>query len=515
MAKTLPPRGAALLLGLVLALLLFRLGATPLLGPDEPRYARVAIEMHRAHEWVRPTLQGRPWLEKPALYYWLAGASLSLFGETELAARLPSVLAAVFLVGVTALLGARLFGSASGLHAGFVIGTSVLTIAYGRAASMDMLLAACDTAALALLAMRLLGGAGRLAVPAASAFVGLAVLAKGPLGLLLPALVVGVHLLLTREWRWLRELLSPASLLAFLIVAGPWYAAVLRDQGRTFVDVFLLGHNLDRFTSTVHHHAGPLVYYLPVLLIGLFPWSGLLVPALASIAPRRSRTDLLLLLWLALPFLFFTAAGSKLPGYIVPCLPPLAVLMGRAADGWREDPRWTRAAGLLGLVLGALVATGPALLRRMDESLWPIALPAAVWSVAVALVVSRRLESDAVGALRLLRVGGAGLLLLLGMAAPAIVDRLESGRRLFVPAAGRDVLAWGAWRTAWMAGYFYNDGHVREVSDLAEVLAARPTLVLAGPSERRRLDALPDVAPHLLAEGPRQNALLRLDAPPR
>src|SRR5215468_2200791 len=150
MAKTLPPRGAALLLGLVLALLLFRLGALPLLGPDEPRYARVAVEMHRAHEWVRPTLQGRPWLEKPALYYWLAGAAFSVFGETELSARLPSVAAAVLLVGVTALLGARLFGGASGLHEVFVLGTSVLAFVYGRAASMDMLLAACDTAALAL-----------------------------------------------------------------------------------------------------------------------------------------------------------------------------------------------------------------------------------------------------------------------------------------------------------------------------------------------------------------------------
>src|SRR5262249_43297292 len=151
-------------------------------------------------------------------------------------------------------------------------------------------------------------------------------------------------------------------------------------------------------------------------------------------------------------------------------LPPLALLMGRAADRWREDTRFSRAAGLLGLVLGALVATGPAFLRRMDASLWTIALPAAAWSPAVAFVVSRPLARDPPAAPPLLRVGGAGLLLLLAMAAPPIVDRLESGRRLFAPAAGREVLAWGAWRTAWMAGYFYNDGRVREVDDLADVL---------------------------------------------
>jgi len=511
MAKTLPPRGAALLLALVLALLLFRLGAVPLLGPDEPRYARVAVEMHRAGDWVRPTLQGRPWLEKPALYYWLAGGAFSLLGETELAARLPSVLATLVLVGVTALLGARLFGSAAGLHAGFVLGTSVLPFAYGHAASMDMLLAASVTAALALLALRLLGLAGRLAVPAAAGFAGLAVLAKGPLGLLLPGLVVAAYLLVTRHWRWLRELLAPSSILAFLVVAGPWYVLVLRDQGRAFVDEFLLGHNLERFTTTVHHHAGPLLYYVPVILIGLFPWSGLLPPALASLSPRRSRVDLFLLLWFALPFLFFSVAGSKLPGYILPCLPPLALLMGRAADRWMEDRRWARAAGFVGLVLGALVAIGFAYLR-LDESVWTLALPAAVWSLAVTFLVSRRVEADPAGALRLLRVGGAGLLMLLAMAAPPIVDRLHSGRRLFVPARGREVLVWGAWRTAWMAGYFYNDGRVREVNDLPEVLAAdRPLLVLVGPAERRRLEALPDVAIQPLAEGPRRNSLLRLD----
>src|SRR5262245_9861175 len=232
MAKPLPARGAALLLLLVLGLLLFRLGAAPLVGPDEPRYARVAVEMHRAGEWVTPTLQGRPWLEKPALYYWLAGAAFAVLGETETAARLPSVLAALALVGVTALFGARLFGGASGLHAGFVLGTSLLTFAYGRAAAMDMLLAALVTTAIGLLALRVLGVSGPLAVVGASACMGLAVLAKGPLGLLLPGLVMAGYLAVTREWKWLRELASPVAGLAFLLVATPWYLLILRDQGR-------------------------------------------------------------------------------------------------------------------------------------------------------------------------------------------------------------------------------------------------------------------------------------------
>ncbi|MGD8897703.1 MAG: glycosyltransferase family 39 protein, partial [Acidobacteriota bacterium] len=180
MTQALPPRSAAVLLALVAALLVFRLGAVPLLGPDEPRYTRVAVEMHRAGEWVTPTLQGEPWLEKPPLFYWLAGGAFSLLGETETAARLPSVLATLLLVGVTMFVGARLYGTAVGLHAGFVAGTSVLMFAYGRAASMDMLLAATVTAAIGLGGLRLLGMLGPGALAVAAAFAGLATLAKGP-----------------------------------------------------------------------------------------------------------------------------------------------------------------------------------------------------------------------------------------------------------------------------------------------------------------------------------------------
>jgi 4-amino-4-deoxy-L-arabinose transferase-like glycosyltransferase len=520
MPSSLPPRAAAVLLALVLALLVFRLGAVPLVGPDEPRYTRVAVEMHRAGEWVTPTLQGEPWLEKTPLFYWLAGGAFSVLGETEAAARLPSVLATILLVGATALVGARLYGTAAGLHAGFVAGTSVLPFVYGRAASMDMLLAAMVTVAIGLAGLRLLGVAGPRAVVAAAAAAGLATLAKGPLGLLLPALVLAAYLAVTREPRRLRELLSLPAVAAFLVVAAPWYVAILLDQGRHFVDVFILNHNVERFTSTVHRHPGPVWYYLPMLLGGLFPWSGLAVPALIRIDPRASRLDLFVVLWLALPLLFFSIAGSKLPGYILPCVPPLAILMGRAADRLvtegptPEGQLSGRVAALVGLVLGALVAAAPAALFRVHEPSWRSAVPLGVWAVVVAFLFSRRVGVDPAGAFRLLRIGGAGLLLLVALVAPPILARRESGRNLFIPAMGREVLAWGAWRTAWMAGYYYNDGKVREVEQGGEIVAAidrGPALVLAGPSERRKLEAMGSLEVHTLAEGPRGNRLIRVE----
>jgi hypothetical protein len=287
------------------------------------------------------------------------------------------------------------------------------------------------------------------------------------------------------------------------------------------VDVFLLNHNVARFTSTVHNHPGPAVYYVPVILAGLFPWSGLVVPALAGLRPRANRTDLFVLLWFLLPFLFFSAAGSKLPGYVLPCLPPLAILMGRAAAslaaGERAARAWAgaRAVGVVTVLLGALLVTTPAILRfSLKEPDWALTIPFAFWCLIVALAFSRRVGTDPAGALRLLRIGGAGALLLLTLAVPPILARRESGKRLFAPALGREVMAWGAWRTAWMAGYFYNDGRVRSVQDLPEILQAMdqgPALVLVGPGERRRLENTPAVVVHPLAEGPRANALLKLE----
>src|SRR5688572_523726 len=212
--------GRLLLFSLMLALLLFRLGAVPLVGPDEPRYARVAVEMARSGDLVTPTLQGLPWLEKPILYYWLAAAAFRAFGETEAAARAPAVLALLLLVGTTVLVGRRLFGPAAGLHAGFIAGTSLLMFAYGRAASMDMLLAATMTAGLALLGLHQMELASGRAAIVGGAMIGLATLAKGPIGLLLPVLVLGAHALARRKAP--RRLPLLGAIAAFLVVALPW-----------------------------------------------------------------------------------------------------------------------------------------------------------------------------------------------------------------------------------------------------------------------------------------------------
>jgi 4-amino-4-deoxy-L-arabinose transferase-like glycosyltransferase len=513
---SLPPKGGLLLLGLLLFLLLLRLGALPLVGPDEPRYVRVAVEMHRAGDLVLPTLGGKPWLEKPPLYYWLAGVFFSFLGETELASRLPSVLSTLLVALSTAILGARFYGRTAGLHAGFVLATSLLAFAYGHAAAMDALLAACATASIGLFALGIFEIAGGLAIPAAWAFAGLAALAKGPLGILLPLLVLGLYGLLARDRRVLKAFSLP-GLVLILAIAGPWYVLILRREGSEFVQTFLLGHNVQRFLTTEHHHPGSVLYYVGVLLLGLFPWTPLLLPGLARVRLRTSRVDLFVFLWFLAPFLFFTAAQSKLPGYILPCLPPLALLAGREAARIATDGRGIapRIGALLGVALGALLACAPLFVRRLGDPGWPTLVPFGVWALLVALVYSRRLGPDPVGAVSVLRVGGAGLLLLLALLAPEILERNESGRMLFAPSRGRRVLALGAWRTAWIAGYFYDDGKVEEVQgpgDVLKAVAAGPTLVVVGAEERRLLERLPSLSCVALSQGPRGTALLRVTA---
>jgi 4-amino-4-deoxy-L-arabinose transferase-like glycosyltransferase len=518
-ARALPLRPALLLLLLVAGLLLYRLHTPPLIGPDEPRYARVAVEMYRSGDHITPTLQGQPWFEKPPLYYWLASLAFVLFGEGETAARLPSVLAGVLWTFSVALVGARLYGTKAGLHAGFILGTSVLSFAFGRVATMDLLLASTMTVGVGLIALRFLGNAGPGAVTASAVALGLAVLAKGPIGLVLPALILVTFYLLAR---WLAPERLPKLrglpwrfVGVFALVTLPWYLAMCSIHGSVFIDVFLVGHNLLRFFTTIHRHPGPFFYYLPILLIGLFPWSGLLVPGLAALRPRRTPIDLFLLAWLLAPLAFFSVAASKLPGYFLPCLAPLALLLGRAAAmGGDVSVRLRRLTAFATLATGAAFACLPIALRLIDQPLWHLTLAPGAWALVMSVGFGILYRFRAAEALSLLRVGAAVFLLLCVHAFAPVIASRESARDLILPARGREIVIWGAKRSLWMAAYFYNEARLQPVDSLAELRARardQPTLVLCGPVERSVLDTDRTLRLTELASGPRRNTLVKVE----
>lgn len=324
-----------LLAGFCAFLFFFGLAYFGLIGPDEPRYAQVAREMLARHDWITPTLGGKPWLEKPILYYWQAMLVYSAFGVSDWAARLPSAINATLMV-IAAYLFLRRFRSRMRLDGALMTASAAGIIGFARAASMDMALAACFTIALlAWYAWHETEEKKYLAV--SYVFLGLGMLAKGPVAPALAAVIIVLFAAAKGEWSLLKRTLWIPGILLFCVVALPWYIAV---QVRTpeFFRVFILEHNLARFGTNLYRHQQPFWYYLPVALIELVPWIALIIAALLEITRawgtekrELSRSEdafsIFLLIWLLAPIVFFSISRSKLPGYILPALPAGTLLI--------------------------------------------------------------------------------------------------------------------------------------------------------------------------------------------
>ncbi len=328
-----------------------------LVGADEPRYAQVAREMLARRDYVTPILYGKPWLEKPALYYWRAMLSFREFGVHDWAARLPSATFALTLV-VLVYLHMKRFRPGAHLNAALITASCFGILSFARGASTDMQLAAPFG----------IGMLGWYAWYETDSkfwlfdlyfFIGLATLAKGPVAPFLAGLILIVFAALRREWSLLRRTFWWPGALLYLALVLPWFIEVQR-RNPNFLRVFLLQHNLERFATDRYRHGQALWYYLPVVLLALLPWAVLSVAALVS-AIRESLTEWrarrskghykgfqragdafpeFLVIWALLPILFFTFSDSKLPGYILPSIPPLTVLTGDYLNRRRGLSPW-------------------------------------------------------------------------------------------------------------------------------------------------------------------------------
>ncbi len=364
-------RWIVLVLALCALLYGLLLGDIAFLGKDEPKNAQVAREMLRSGDWVITTLDDERWFDKPILYYWTTLVGYSVFGVGELGARVGPALAGLLAVWITYLLGRRVLASRRDAShvaalAALILGSGQLFFYYARTAVTDSLLTAFVAGCLTAYYFARQGIHPTRNMHLAWACAALAVLAKGPVGLLLPALVIGADLLWTREPGSLRRLCLPTGLLLFVALAGPWYALVtMRSDGQFLLD-FLLERNLARYATDDLPHQGPVWYYLPVLLLAGYPWSLLLPGALIRLArrwkslPAEERNRLrFLLLWIALPTVFFSFSGSKLPSYLLPAFPAVAVLLARELISLRNrQDRASSAALVAGLTLFALFSLG-------------------------------------------------------------------------------------------------------------------------------------------------------------
>jgi 4-amino-4-deoxy-L-arabinose transferase-like glycosyltransferase len=368
-------RSPALLLILCALWLSISGGVRPLMLPDEGRYVGVAWEMLTSGNWLVPTLDGLPFFHKPPLFYWLTALALKLFGGNDWAARLASMLAAVLAAGALHLFLRRQADKRLANLAVVVLVTQPLFFAAAQFANLDLLVAA-------MISLTILAGADavlslerglphRSALALTYIFAALGVLAKGLIGLVLPGAVLFVWLLLGKRFRLIPALLPWRLIALFLALAAPWFWWMEKSYPG-FWDYFFVYHHFRRFAETGFNNQLPFWFYIPVLLVGTLPWSLWIYRACSRqflMDTERFAVRSLMILWLLLILVFFSLPSSKLVGYILPTLPPLAYLIADVLLVWLQGARKATAAACLGLslaVAGTVCLSLVLLVARLD-----------------------------------------------------------------------------------------------------------------------------------------------------
>ncbi len=389
------------------------------------------------HNWITPVLNGTPWLEKPALYYWSAMLSYLVFGISDWAARIPSAVAAAAMTfGVYGFM--RRFRPGAELDAALIVASCAAMIGFARGASTDMLLAA--TLTMAMLAWYAwLSTTRRAWLAAFYVLLALGTLAKGPVAPLLAGLMVLAYAGARRNFGIVRRTLFSPALLVFFVVALPWYIAVQIETPQ-FFRVFIFEHNLARFGTNLYRHRQPFWYYFPVLLLSVLPWTAYV--AAAAVAGFRRSTDdsnqlpafpTFLLLWIAVPLVFFSFSESKLPGYLLPGIPACGLLL---ADWmWRrlrsgQQPGFVLNAmhsALCGMLL-AVAVVAPYTLAKLHVPGRAI-LVAAIAALVIFMAVLLTLRSQGLRMLRFVTLAPVVIAMALVVRGSApVIDRVQSAR---------------------------------------------------------------------------------------
>jgi len=342
------------------------LGAIGFVGPDEPRYAWIARDMAETGDWITPKLYGKPWFEKPPLYYWGAATCFKLFGVSEAAARLPSAISALLATLAMAWLAWRVYGAETARWLLLLLPTTVGMIGFSHAAATDMPFSAMLTIAMVCAAVVVglvpdrscrdgaqhsfdsawdkaapLPGDGAvarrrwLALILFGVFLGFAVLAKGPAAVILCGGGIFFWALFTKRWRDVLRLLHPAAIATFCLTALPWYVLCGR-RNPDFFRIFIIEHNFKRYLTPEFQHIQPFWFYVPIILVAFVPWTALLLwSVFVGIArPWRlrniSQSVVYFLAWGLFCIVFFSISESKLPGYILPCIPSIGTLVAHS-----------------------------------------------------------------------------------------------------------------------------------------------------------------------------------------
>lgn len=392
-------RDYAILLAISAVLTLPNLGATSLWDVDEGVNAEAAREMYDNGSWLVPTFNYQLRTAKPVMLYWLQRITYTAFGVNEWSARFPSVMAAWLTVLLTYELARRMFGRTTGLLAGIVLASAFEFSMLAHAATPDATLLLFTVLTYFLFWTRHEDNSRRWWTLTAAAC-GLAVLTKGPVGVALPGLVIVLYFAWNRELGRLLDRKLLVAALVFILVAGPWYGLVTAETRGEWARVFFGRENLQRFTTPMENHRGPFIYHTVAILVLFAPWSIFLIAAVWEgvrgarrkdppptplpagrgvggvgpafslslqgegweVGPENMRAFRFLICWFAAYLVFFSAAATKLPNYVLPVYPAIAILTARFLVRWQAGdltlPRWLLPTSVAGLVLTGVAVAG-------------------------------------------------------------------------------------------------------------------------------------------------------------
>lgn len=376
-----------LIIGVILFVSFFRLGATTLFDVDEAVFAEATKEMVKTGDFITPTYNGLKRYDKPILFYWAMAASYKAFGINEFAARVPSAVAGVLLALSIFFFVKRFLGDRYAVWSTISFVLSIFFFIYSHAAVTDMLLTLFIT--LSLFCFYLFNDADLSDVHISSfsarniscygfyLFSALAFLTKGLIGIVFPFGIAIIYLVITRGLKAIKILFDIKGIVLFIIISGPWYGAQLVINGMEFVEQFFMKHHFARYMDVISGHRGPFYYFIPVLLCGFFPWVVFLPSGIKTVIKESNLTvliknifnkkekkilsplaslGLLALIWFTVIFLFFSFSTTKLPNYILPSIPAVAILV---SIGLSKHDKWEEYSyavlGVFSFIIGTII----------------------------------------------------------------------------------------------------------------------------------------------------------------
>ncbi|UCD55669.1 MAG: glycosyltransferase family 39 protein [Candidatus Omnitrophota bacterium] len=381
------------------------LSAMPLTDPDEVFYAETAREMLARGQVLTPYIFGNPQFEKPPLYYWFVMLGFKIFGINEFSARIASGIFGIFGVVGIYLLGKILINKRAGFFAGIMLATSIKYLALSRACVTDILLCVLILYAFLFFFYAYLSESGKLKrYLLSSVFLALAVLTKGPIGIFLPVVIIGIYLIFVKELKKLKEIPVLRGAMLFLAVALPWYLLMYKVHGKEFIDVFFGFHNIVRFLKPEHRLGDVFYYYVPILIGGFSPWAAFLPlgiwQAFREKNEKLKKTNIFLISWFLVIFVFFSFSRTKLPTYIFPLYPALALLTGRLFDvfldkgftGKQEKAMNISLYLFLALPIGGLIGLCIVANKKYPAAITPLFIAGIAFVLAMAFFVTALLK---------------------------------------------------------------------------------------------------------------------------